>query len=71
MEKHPQTLPMQPARPAASVRGPGWKAVLLSAAAAFAVGGGLVGWMAWERGFDIGALVGMEQAVREIKELMA
>lgn len=62
MEKHPQTLPMQPARPAASVRGPGWKAVLLSAAAAFAVGGGLVGWMAWERGFDIGALVGMEQA---------
>lgn len=26
-------------------------------------GRGLVGWMAWERGFDIGALVGMEQAV--------
>lgn len=70
MDENQQTPPppsAQPVPPAPAVRparagGFGWKSVLLSAVGAFAVGGGLVGWLAWERGFDVGALVGLERA---------
>lgn len=59
MNEDQQTLSPQPAPRPMPTRGIGWKGAALSAVAAFAVGGGLIGWLAWERGFDWGTLVGL------------
>jgi hypothetical protein len=60
----PVVTPASPAPVSRNSRrgGFGWKSVVFSTVAAFAVGGGLVGWLAWERGFDVGALVGMARS---------
>lgn len=67
-QQTPTAPVVSPVPPASASRrsqrgGFGWKSVVLSTVAAFAVGGGVVGWLAWERGFDLGALVGMARSV--------
>ena len=62
MAEDQQTTPVQGAAPreTAGFR-LGLKGASLIVLAAFATGAGLVGWLAWDRGFDIGALVGAEK----------